>query len=260
LHSPPEALRRVSRVATLVVALVVVIAAAGSARAEPPTAPTVEQVQSAAAEMRGAARAAHHTERQLRWLPRAASQPAPAVETPAWLIGLARWLSSGGRGLVWLLGAIGIALLAVFAWRWAHVAAEALGARPPLRPSYVNDLDIRPESLPDDIAAAAAALLRRGERRAALSLLYRGALSRLVHTHGVAIRAASTEGECVQLAARTLPAASSAGFERLVRGWQTLVYAGREVDLATLESLCAEFDAHFAAPPRASLRPAGAAA
>ena len=69
-------------------------------------------------------------------------------------------------------------------------------------PTHVRDLDIRPESLPDDIGAAARALWDRGEHRAALALLYRGLLSRLAHVHRLPIRDSSTEGDCLALAAR----------------------------------------------------------
>lgn len=235
-------------------AILALLFAAGAVHADAPapaaSAPLrVEQVREVVAEMRGdPAFANRHTERRLRWIDDGASSPPPG-KAPAWLLELARWLSEGGRGLAWLLGAIAVAWVLVFAWRWARVKADDVRARAALRPSHVNDLDIRPESLPDDIAGAARALLRRGEARAALSLLYRGALSRLVHDHGIAIGAASTEGECLQLAQRALPAASGAYFEQLVRAWQTEVYAGRSAGAATLDALCTQFDAHFAARP-----------
>jgi hypothetical protein len=89
--------------------------------------------------------------------------------------------------------------------------------------------------------------------------MYRGALSRLVHEHGVPIRAASTEGECVRLAAAVLPAAGNTYFDQLVGAWQTEVYAGRPADAATVAALCDSFDAHFALAP-ASAAPATAAA
>ena len=82
--------------------------------------------------------------------------------------------------------------------------------------SMFNALDIRPASLPDDIGAAALALCQRGELRAALSLLYRGGLSRLVHQHRAAIGAASTEGECVRIAEALLPVEASGYFRALV--------------------------------------------
>jgi hypothetical protein len=256
LRSPAERWRGLWLAAALV--------GGSAAAAEPlpaPSAVTVEQVRGVVAEMRGdPAFANRHTERRLRLIDTGASRPPPAP-VPAWLRGLARWLAQGGRGLMWVLGAVGVALLIVFAWRWARVRAEAAGDRAALRTSHVNDLDIRPESLPDDIAAAAAAWLARGARRAALSLLYRGALSRLVHVHGVAVRAASTEGECLRLAQATLPPAGGRYFETLVAAWQTEVYAGRAADTAVLSALCAQFDAHFApAAPAIDARTATGAA
>ena len=200
------------------------------------------------------------TERSLRLKTdekrREAKAPAP------WLLDMVRWMSEAGRGLMWLLGAIAIALLVVFAWRWMRVRADAIAGRAVmLPPSHVNDLDIRPDSLPDDIAGGARALWQRGEQRAALSLLYRGALSRLVHDHGAAIGSASTEGECVALARAALPAAGGVFFERLVGAWQIAVYAGRWPDAASVAALFDEFDAHFAAGRAEPVgRPIGVAA
>lgn len=260
MRSLPDAMKSLRELACAA------LLACGSAWAAEPVAPaasaplTIDQVRGVVAEMRADPSFTNrHTERRLRWIDSAASKPPPG-QSPAWLRDLVRWLSEGGRGLVWVLGAIAVAMFAVFVWRWARVAADDVRARAALRPSHVNDLDIRPESLPDDIAGAARALLRRGEQRAALSLLYRGALSRLVHDHGLAIRAASTEGECLRLAQRALPADAGAYFERLVQGWQTEVYAGRSIDGASLEALCAQFDAHFATRQAAAALPAGAAA
>jgi len=112
-------------------------------------------------------------------------------------------------------------------------------------PSHVRDLDIRHESLPADIGAAARTLWERGQARGALSLLYRGALSRLVHLHAVPIRASSTEEECVRLAARTLDRPDSDFLARLVQAWELTVYGSRLPDGAEVLALCAGFDAHL---------------
>ena len=95
--------------------------------------------------------------------------------------------------------------------------------------------------MPDDIGSAALALWERGEQRAALALLYRGLLSRLVHAHGVPIRASSTEGECLALAQPRLAAA-----ERAVRGaaretWGAAVYGGSCPPPGPCRALCGEF-------------------
>ena len=116
---------------------------------------------------------------------------------------------------------------------------RAAGAR---LPSHVRELDIRPESLPADIGAAVRALWLAGERRAALSLLYRGALSRLVHSYGVAIGDASTEGDCVRLARGALPTASADFVAALVQAWQVAVYGDRVLATEHVLRLCDDFD------------------
>lgn len=158
-----------------------------------------------------------------------------------------RWIAESARALVWVGGAIVVAYAAVALRRWWRVRAEARAAMELVLPSHVRDLDIRPDSLPDDIGGAARALWRAGETRAALSLLYRGALSRMVHVHRVPVRAATTEGESVQLAERHLPAAGAGFVGRLVQAWQLAVYGGRRPADDTVMALCDGFDAAFPA-------------
>ncbi|OWQ93110.1 hypothetical protein CDN99_00990 [Roseateles aquatilis] len=150
-------------------------------------------------------------------------------------------LSAGLRVAMWLVGA-GLLVWVLLRLRdllQRQQAGRALTAAPP---THVGTLDIRPESLPADIGGAARALWQRGETRAALSLLYRGALSRLVHGHGVPIRAASTERDCLALSAPHLEAASQTFLTQLVAGWQTVAYARRELSPEVFEHLCADFD------------------
>lgn len=228
--------------ASLALAWMLAVGAAAATAQQAPVAP--EKVQAAVDEVRadpllGGTR----TERKLRW--KSADAPekqAPAQPAPPWLIELVRWIAESGRVLMWLLGALAVALLLVLMRRWILVHADGIGSQALVLPSHVRDLDIRPESLPDDIAGAARALWRRGEQRACLSLLYRGALSRLVHGHAVPIRAASTEGECVRLASRVLQSDGSGFFERLVQAWLLSVYGARSPDESLVMSLCDDFD------------------
>jgi hypothetical protein len=166
--------------------------------------------------------------------------------TWTWLRDFAGWMTEAGRVAVWVVAAVLLALVLVGLRHWIRVRAGAVkgSAGGPL-PSHVRDLDIRPESLPDRIGEAAAALWQKGEHRAALSLLYRGALSRLVHQHQVPIRAASTEGECLALAARRLAPERSAYFGQLVQAWQLAVYGARLPDDERVITLCREFDQHL---------------
>ena len=126
-------------------------------------------------------------------------------------------------------------------------------------PTHVRDLDIRPESLPDDIGGAARALWDRGEPRAALALLYRGMLSRLAHVHRIPIRDSSTEGDCLALAAHHLPQGRHEYASRLVQVWQRFVYGGQQVQPATVHVLCDDFGSVLdLAAPLESIRSEGA--
>lgn len=175
----------------------------------------------------------------------------------AWLRDFAKAVAEGARWLVWGLGALALAWLLLRLRRWTQM--RAAGGRPPgdTLPSHVGSLDIRPLSLPDDIGGAVAALWQRGQHRPALSLLYRGALSRLVHVHGVPVRAASTEGECVALAAARLPSGAQAFLVRLVDAWQLAAYGGRLPATGQVLAVCGEFDRHLGAGADAAAPAAG---
>lgn len=191
------------------------------------------------------------TEKSLRWRKEDKPKPDDGGKQLQWLAELMRWIAESGRALVWLGGAVLVALLLVGMRRWILVRGGFVPARRAALPSHVQDLDIRPESLPDAIGAAAAQLWQRGESRAALSLLYRGALSRLVHAHAVPIRAASTEGECVALARARLDAQRSAFFARLVQAWQLAVYGARLPPAEEALALCQAFDLQLPPQPPA---------
>ncbi|MDR2837828.1 MAG: DUF4129 domain-containing protein [Azonexus sp.] len=164
-----------------------------------------------------------------------------------WLVSFLKWLSTSARVLMWVLGAFLAVFVLVGLWRWLGVRSPAIRLTPETPPSHVQNLDIRPQSLPEEIGAAAAALWQRGEQRAALSLLYRGALSRLAHGHALPIRAASTEGDCVKLANRRLDTPRARFFARLVGVWQQAVYGGRMPENEQALALCREFDGQLAA-------------
>ena len=182
-------------------------------------------------------------ERELRFKNREREAPAPDRGELHWLRDFVQWLSEAGRGLVWLGMAVLAAVLVVTLRRWIAVRGEAAAGRALSLPSHVRDLDIRPDSLPDDLPAAVRTLWQHGQAREALSLLYRGALSRLVHDHGVPVRASSTEGECAALASRHLDAKGGDFVARLIGLWQLAVYGARLPESPVVLAVCNEFDA-----------------
>lgn len=243
MRLPLEALlRRTAALAALTIALGMP-AAAALASAPQPAAASASDVERVLARLRADPDLSGvETTHELRPKKRDDAEKPPSSD---WVVEFARWLSRSGRFLMWALGFIVVALLLVSLRRFVRWRGEATAAGYAAPPSHVRDLDIRPESLPADIAAAARALWAAGEARAALSLLYRGALSVLVHRHGVPIRAASTEGECVALATRVLAPERSAYFRELVQCWQELVYAGRTPADERVQALCEGHARHF---------------
>ena len=96
----------------------------------------------------------------------------------------------------------------------------------PARAEVLFGLDVRAESLPDDVAASANAMLARGDMRAALSLLYRGALVFLIDDGKIDIARGDTEGICVRNVARQYDKPRALYFASLVNAWQRVAYAG----------------------------------
>lgn len=224
---------------------------ASPAAAAPAEPPSRQQVQSAAERVRADPNLpGSKTEKTLRFKDQDKKPEDKKKDRDGlgWLKDLVTRISEGARLLVWALGALALAWLVVGIRRWVKVRAGGGRHRMALLPSHIGSLDIRPESLPDDVGAEVASLWQRGQRRPALSLLYRGALSRLVHLHAVPIRNASTEGECVALSEGRLAPMSLEFFARLVAAWQLAAYGGRLPPTAGVLALCAEFDARLGAP------------
>ena len=181
--------------------------------------------------------------RTLKWRDSVPSLPTGTPAWLRWLVDLFRYVGQSTRVLVWGVVALAAALLLFYLVR--VLPAHRIRGRDDelVAPTHVRDLDIRPESLPADIGLAARTLWDRGERRAALSLLYRGLLSRLAHVHRVPIRDSSTEGDCLDLAVRHLVEEKHTYSSRLIRVWQRVVYGGADADADVVYALCDGFAA-----------------
>lgn len=191
------------------------------------------------------------TIRTLQWdgpKPKDAQRSGPP-EWLRWIVELFRWVAQSARLVVWVAAAVLVALVAYYVVRLLRGRGRARSRAGVVAPTHVRDLDIRPESLPDDVGAAARSLWVAGEHRAALALLYRGLLSRLVHAHGVPIRDSSTEGDTLALAQARLTETRNAYAARLVRTWQRAVYGDERPADAIVLALCGEFAAALDPPP-----------
>jgi hypothetical protein len=165
---------------------------------------------------------------------------------------LYEFLSKLGRGLALLAkGLLYLALFAAIVWllinreRWLNWMRGIKPAPKYQAPTQLFGLDIRPESLPENLAEAALQLWQIGDTRAALSLLYRGALSHLATRGGITFKASDTEGDCLHVAAQNLEPLKSGYFARLTAAWQLAAYADRAPQGAEGEALCRDFPGHF---------------
>lgn len=160
------------------------------------------------------------------------------------LVNFIRFISDISQGLLWALAIIAVLLIAYALRRFApEPRLKKTVYRPP---DTLLGLDMAPESLPDDVAAAALAALHAGRTREALSLLYRGALSALMHRHAVPLLAGYTEGDCVRAASGSLPEPGVAYFRQLVGAWQAVAYAAQMPQPSGVEQLCSSWPLHFA--------------
>jgi hypothetical protein len=173
-----------------------------------------------------------------------------------WLRSFASFLNDTSRLLVYGLALVVVALVLVSARRFVQLRQAERRIRAAGTVSHVRDLDVRPESLPADIGAAAWTLWQAGNAAAALSLLYRGALSRLIHRHEVPIAASTTEGECLGLARGHLAPAAHRYLTQLVLAWEAVTYGQRVLSPAMGEALCQGFATRLDAAPGPAPAPA----
>ncbi|HWV08083.1 MAG TPA: DUF4129 domain-containing protein, partial [Pseudomonas sp.] len=144
------------------------------------------------------------------------------------------------EALLWgaLLGLVGLLL-----WRyreWLSTFTGRLGlprVRPSRAPTQLFGLEVAPESLPDDVASEAERLWQE-QPRAALGLLYRALLSRLLHDYRLPLRSAHTEAEVLRLVQGLDQDELERFSQALTRHWQNLAYGHRLPPETLKRGLC----------------------
>lgn len=150
-------------------------------------------------------------------------------------------------GFFKLLGILALALLLVFIVVLivnlvrgrnvgGKVASDAGFKRPP--PSVVMGMAVTPESLPQDLLGSARELWGSGQARLALSLLYRGALTKLITEQQVSIVGSDTEYECLGRVENSVPDSLARYFRSLSLLWMKAAYSSEPVASDDFETLC----------------------
>jgi hypothetical protein len=153
------------------------------------------------------------------------------------------------RAFNYLLIALAVALVVWVLYRYRDKLGWT-GTAAPRMATEVAGLDIRASSLPDDVAGQALALWDAGERRAALALLYRATLSRLVHQDRLGVNDGATEGDCLRLAEGAHGAGKLSGTRldlarRITSLWLPAAYGGHWPLREQVAVLCAAWPHEF---------------
>ena len=176
--------------------------------------------------------------KEMRWLPKKVhfgDRKAPEFE---WLAPFLEFVARSAEVVLWvgLASVVAALLFSLRDFRYRDIRAPTAPT-----PRTFMGLDLDPARLPLDVAAAARACWERGDRIAALSLLYRGALVRLAERGVLEIPESATEQECLRLIRRARPGLTAAAFDALTGSWVRARYAHVTPGDAQFESLCAEF-------------------
>jgi len=111
-------------------------------------------------------------------------------------------------------------------------------------PTQLFGLAVGAETLPDDIASAAAQLWPT-QPREALGLLYRGLLSRLLHDFNLPLTNADTEGQVLERIEHLQQPDLLSFSNDLTRHWQNLAYGHRLPPAFAQQQLCSDWRSLF---------------
>ncbi len=148
---------------------------------------------------------------------------------------------------LWLLIAIGISLLIYFRDRWMYLFQGKRKSKDEYQsPEIMFGMDVRPESLPENIVDEARKLWQSEQHRESLSLLYRGALIRLINQEKVRLQNSHTEGDVLKYAALKLDEIKQSYLKLLTTQWQLIAYAHRSPNESDMQMLFDHWTSDFA--------------
>lgn len=142
---------------------------------------------------------------------------------------------------LWILVLIFVILIVKY---WSRLKIAFTGIRSSAQsdvPETLFGLDIRAESLPDDVRAEALKLIQSRDYRAALALLYRASLVFLIKHYALELKPGATEGDCIRAVQQHLSSQQKINyFIKLTDAWQLTAYAHRELTEAKMKALVAD--------------------
>ena len=148
---------------------------------------------------------------------------------------------------LWVL--VGLLALWLYLRRdlWLPFLARGPRQGQPVRRVSIAGGEISAETLPDDVPAAVRSLWANGQRREALSLLYRASVFASVAQHGVRLPDSATESACLKAVDAQADAARSRYFRSVVETWVRTAYGARPPSVEELETLLKGYGMAFGA-------------
>jgi hypothetical protein len=165
--------------------------------------------------------------------------PPEVADRPGWIT-LPAWpVEEISRVVMWALLGLAAAVVAVWLVKWILGLdwKRRRERRPEVsRVTTVLGMNVQQDSLPKDVVRTARELLARGEYEQAVALLYRAALSWLIHRASLPIRESDTEGDCLDRV-RESGESSRSYFEVLTRARVASAYGARRLPEEEIEAL-----------------------
>ncbi|RLP56186.1 MAG: hypothetical protein D6160_01975 [Ketobacter sp.] len=151
------------------------------------------------------------------------------------------------EGLLWIALA---AFIGYLIYRYRHIIVPRFDplASPAAQPTgKIFGLELSKNAFDGKVIETASDYWQQGQRREALSHMYRAALSYLVYERKLRLQSSQTEQECMRLCMVTEPEFRSRYFSTLTRHWINLAYAHQVLSDDDFFRLCEQWD-QFSTP------------
>jgi len=172
-----------------------------------------------------------------------------------WLTGLVTFISMIIEAALWVAPLLAVFYLYRYRKYWLRLLrGESLSSEELLLPDTLFGLDIKRDSLPDDIENTARELWKNYKSREAVSLLYRGSIVRLFERYRYELPSGATEQDCiryVEMQYKTInqkndnAARQIDRFRKITRTWIEIAYAHRLPDDDIFYELCEQWNQLF---------------
>lgn len=148
---------------------------------------------------------------------------------------------------LWIIIAIAIILLFYHRKKWLHLLQNRKKTDDKYEaPEIMFGMDVRKESLPKDIIEESKKQWQKGQHREALSLLYRGALIRLINQENIRLKNSYTEGDVLRSANKQLTTSKQNYLKLLTTQWKLIAYAHRSPEESDMQKLFTHWSSEFA--------------